>query len=839
MRALAVSAIALALVTTAGSAAPVTLCDGGQAQVVIATGPEPSETVQLAAAELVEYLGKMSGAEVEVVEAQEAGRPAVLLGAAAVGDRADLSALGPEGRLLRTLDDGSVIVAGRTDGGTLNAAYDLLHLLGVRWFMPGEVGEHVPRLDPLIVPEIAEVFEPSMSYRRIWSAANRLRAQQRDEYGAWQRRSHMPGWFNGSMGHAYAAICDPRERGPFKEHPEYFSLIDGVRVARSQICTTNADVRERAVQYAIDYFTANPENFMVSMSPNDGYNWCECENCRAEGSMSDNALALANHVAAALQEQMPGKYVAMYAYGPTSPLPSIDAHENVIIWIATAFIRGGFTLPELIEGWSARCQQIGIRTYYSVCPWSWEMPHYGPEETAANLRYWHMNKARGVSAESEDNFGSRGPRYYIGSRLMYDIEQDVGDLLHDYYANCWGAAAPAMRRYWERWEGGRPVTGERLALALRDLQEADGPAQTDEVRRRIMVMKAYLHYLRLFREYGSASAEEKTAALGRCMSYGYAMQPFHMVHIPNVFFRIVGKPNARKLDIPEETLAAWTATEAMDPFAPETAARVEADFQQDLQDYQPLAVERVEYSEDLGPLGEDLEGAAGGPSYRGANRAYVVAPEDGVIRLAVTTGLVRERECILALEELDGGDITTVEVPPGVTQEIPVDTGREDPDTLAMAGEGQLTELDAGRPGPVRLRIEPQGGSAARIDFGALAQAAVASEESPLSFIGGTRGPVYFYVPAGVPRFAVSIRTPDAHGRLRIFPPDGEMVLEVAGDYRMGEDFLVEVPNGTAGRVWSLTVDKCEDCTLSLIGVPPLVSQRPTAVLVPQEALGR
>ncbi|MGC9320375.1 MAG: DUF4838 domain-containing protein, partial [Armatimonadota bacterium] len=714
-----------------------------------------------------------------------------------------------------------------------------LHLLGVRWFMPGEAGEHVPRAATVTVPEIDEAFQPTMAYRRIWSAAHRLHEQQTAEYQAWQRRSHMPGHFSGSMGHAYHNVCDPRDQALFEEHPEYFSLIDGRRVQQSQICTTNPEVRARAVQYALDYFAANPDAAMVSLSPNDGYNWCECARCRAEGSMSDNALMLANHVADALAERIPGKYVAMYAYAPTSPPPSVEARENVVIWIATAFIRGGMTLPELIQGWSAKCHHIGIRTYYSVTPWSWEMPQYDPHGLADDLRFYHMNKAIGVSAESEDNFGSRGPRYWLASRLMYDLDQPLEELLADYYDGCWGAAAPAMQQYWERWEGGQPVTGERLALALRDLQRADELAQTDEVRRRVMMMKAYLHYLRLFREYGTASGEEKTEALGRCMSYGYAIMPFHMVHIPNVFYRIVGKPGGRKLDIPEETLVEWTSSEPMDPFDPRTAARVEADFQQDLQDYRPLGVERVEYSEELVPVVADAEGdegAAGSPAWRGANRAYVVAPDDGIVRLGAVTGLIREGPCVLALEELDGGDITQVELPPGLTREIAVDTGRQAADELRMEGEERGITLDAGRPGLVRLRVEPQQGSAVRLDFGPQPHAFVASEETPASFISGTRGPLYFCVPAGTERFAVSVRTPDHHGRLRVFGPDGEMVLEEAGDYTLGEAFAVDVPGGQDGAAWSLTVDKCEDCDLALIGVPPLLSQSSSGLLAPAEA---
>jgi hypothetical protein len=127
----------------------------------------------------------------------------------------------------------------------------------------------------------------------------------------------------------------------------------------------------------------------------------------------------------------------------------------------------------------------------------------------------------------------------------------------------------------------------------------------------------------------------------------------------------------------------------------------------------------------------------------------------------------------------------------------------------------------------------PVKGSAVRLDFGPQPHAFIASEASPLSFIGGTRGRLHFHVPADVERFAISIRTPDHHGRLRVFDPAGEMVLEEAGNYTLGEAFAVDVPTAQRDAVWSLTVDKCEDCTLTVLGVPPLLSQSPGALLAP------
>src|SRR5205814_819058 len=86
----------------------------------------------------------------------------------------------------------------------------------------------------------------------------------------------------------------------------------------------------------------------ISIEPSDGGGWCECVECAKVGSVTDRALTLANEVAAAVTAKFPRKYVGMLAYNEHSPPPSIPAHPHVIINIATAFMRGGHTLDQII-----------------------------------------------------------------------------------------------------------------------------------------------------------------------------------------------------------------------------------------------------------------------------------------------------------------------------------------------------------------------------------------------------------------------------------------------------------------------------------------------------------
>ena len=75
----------------------------------------------------------------------------------------------------------------------------------------------------------------------------------------------------------------------YAAHPEYFAIQGGRRVtpARTkegfllgvQLCATNPDVRRVMAENMAAYAAAHPELRSISIIPNDGFGWCECESC--------------------------------------------------------------------------------------------------------------------------------------------------------------------------------------------------------------------------------------------------------------------------------------------------------------------------------------------------------------------------------------------------------------------------------------------------------------------------------------------------------------------------------------------------------------------------------
>ena len=94
----------------------------------------------------------------------------------------------------------------------------------------------------------------------------------------------------------------------YKTHPEYFAEINGVRIKPEadenalllgkQLCTTNPGVRAEIVKNMVAYIGKNPELRSVALIPNDGFGWCECEECSKfyDKSKKGDLYSLSSHV---------------------------------------------------------------------------------------------------------------------------------------------------------------------------------------------------------------------------------------------------------------------------------------------------------------------------------------------------------------------------------------------------------------------------------------------------------------------------------------------------------------------------------------------------------------
>jgi hypothetical protein len=314
------------------------LAEGGRALLEIRTAPGAAELTRRAASDLGTMLGRMYGGDFRVGTAPS-GHPAIIVGTATEFPGVLAPAKDPTRRedyLLRSERD-RLLLVGQSPAAVEHAVWDLLHRLGYRQFFPGAVWEVFPSSPPLKI-DVDLVSSPAYHARRIWFGGG-VSPDRAADYDAWCRRNRATSGIMLNSGHSYLAIM-ARHRDEFARHPEYLALVDGKR-REPKFCIANTGLRRLVVSDALAQFERQPSLDSISCDPSDGGGWCECTECAALGSVSDRALLLANEVATAVNAAQPGRLVGMYAYSAHSPPPSIPAHPEVVISVATSFIRRG------------------------------------------------------------------------------------------------------------------------------------------------------------------------------------------------------------------------------------------------------------------------------------------------------------------------------------------------------------------------------------------------------------------------------------------------------------------------------------------------------------------
>ncbi|MBQ6245323.1 MAG: DUF4838 domain-containing protein, partial [Kiritimatiellae bacterium] len=103
----------------------------------------------------------------------------------------------------------------------------------------------------------------------------------------------------------------------FKDHPEYFAEIDGIRrefgAKESQPCLSNPEAVKIMTDKVLEIVKRHPECRYFGVSQNDNGNYCRCEKCRAvdeeEGSPSGSIIRFVNHVATEVAKVRPDAVV--------------------------------------------------------------------------------------------------------------------------------------------------------------------------------------------------------------------------------------------------------------------------------------------------------------------------------------------------------------------------------------------------------------------------------------------------------------------------------------------------------------------------------------------------
>jgi hypothetical protein len=476
-----------------------------------------------AASDLVEFLRRMSGADIDVVivegsEKPKTGEPAIVLGDSAItmGLPKPPKTISGDGYCLKT-QGSHLLMAGESAASTRFAVTHFLERMGCRWFMPNQWGEIIPERKTISLDGWDVREKPDFVYRNVWAfvppARARLGGMNLPNRHDWQ---HVP-----------AADY-------FQDHPEYYALRDGERRPGSWMCTTHSDV---ARLFAEAYIAKAKQGIKAdTISPPDGRGFCQCVRCRALDlpnyiepssgtvSMSDRYVRFFDDVGRRVSAEAPNFLLSFYCYSDyTLPPKTIDkTSDNLCAWVTTIrFCRlhgihnqhceSRHRYKTIVEGWSKLMRTACYDYNYNLAEVT--VPISKISYFRDNIPLLKKTGCWGINLESMAAWNLYGPHTYLASRLMWDAEADVDAILDDYYSKLFGDAAPHVKHYWERID--RAVcqadihvgsfyglhviwTPELVAECDADLRAAAQAANDDMVRGRVALFQSGLENVRHF-----------------------------------------------------------------------------------------------------------------------------------------------------------------------------------------------------------------------------------------------------------------------------------------------------------------------------------------------------
>ena len=715
-------------------------------------------------------------------------------------------------------------ILGRSEVAVRHGVATVLHRMGFRYFNPSPRWWITPDTGDL---SIEETFSdaPDMRGRRIWYAYGVRKEELKRGYSRWAEANRMGSPAGFHTGHSYGNIVN-RNREEFEKHPEYMNLLENgeryeLKKGRfaGKLCYSNPGLVDLVVADRIRLLQQrrerNPYAFMVSMDPSDGGGTCHCERCKALGTTTDRVIYLANHVAKGLRKKYPDAWVGLYGYSSHRLPPTIEVEPNVYVQVAMAFNRTQYTLPQLVSRWSEKVSMLGLREYYGVEHWDWGLPGRMRGASVDYHRRWipyyHERNVNAINAESNCNWGAQSLGFYVATRMMWDTDADVEEIIDDYYQKAFGEAAGPMRKLQAKFDERPQLRVFDLLPIFRDLKNAHEAAQSEGVHRCVVDMMSYLHYVLLYRDY----TVEGYDALKALMNYAYRTRYRQMVHYYALARRLCnakplrdGRPEfhmyGHEVD-GEKKPPIWKYGEQLEE---EKIVRL---FHEDLERLENAPNPYVSYTSPPARV-----------RFAGADQA---GPGGGFSKKADATAQFRHELGGVLIADAAGAVAFTVR---GIARNTSV--------RVTGPANQTLLKRDVGSDESVHLTVNLPGPGVYPVQINGRFQLTV-PHDTPLVFKAGYdspawisySGPHYFYVPKGTERLLFSCGP-----RLSLIVPGQGRRDFSSKDYAEGTGYVaLDVPEGTDGQLWR-TMNQTRG-SVKLINVPPFMSFYPDRIVVPRE----
>jgi len=439
------------------------IVEDGTSDYVIVRGENASPSEVTAANELQLYIEKISGTSLPIVldtEAPAAHEIVVGKTNRETDGQFDREELGDEGFVIDITEDTVWLVGGELRG-TLYSVYTFLEEhLGCRFYSRAE--ELVPTSDTLGLAVGRDQQVPVVKYRTSnWYGTM-------EPHISAQMKMNARWWVGGAeYGDKllWAGVSDY-----YSSHTLSMILYGGTN-ATSDPCLSSEENYINMLANVRKILDETPAD-LISLSQSDGGigGVCPCDVCAAsieEHGYSGHYLKFVNRIAEELADEYPNVTFHTFAYQFTTMVPKSDVvpADNVAVQLCTINnchshplaeyvyrpqnednVPGGYTFKQLIEEWSAICDNLWIwdyttnfGAYNAINPYIlnlWD-----------NMQLYIKNDVYGYYMQG-DGWSFSGEfenlRAYLIGKLLWDpymtreeFENYLNGFLHDYYGPGW------------------------------------------------------------------------------------------------------------------------------------------------------------------------------------------------------------------------------------------------------------------------------------------------------------------------------------------------------------------------------------------------------------------
>lgn len=551
------------------------LVEEARPKATIVTALKPSTNAAAAARELQYYVRKMSGAELPIVtDEQDTTGPAILVGASRLTEKlADLtipsgltSQLREEGFLIHCRGD-HLVLAGNDAGpyfGTRYAVVELLHRLGVRWFMPGEFGEVIPQARTLAIAEMEVRQRPDFTMRNYWQHSHDKMADEDYEWKIHHKMNpKMQDWFGVPGDSSVRGYMPGKE--VFKTHADWFALQRNGSRDENMPCMSSTGMiahfvaRVKAEARAGKKFSA--------FAPDDGVPRCYCERCQkvangfdgygsndrdplVEASISNEWFHFVDAVLDEVNKEFPDYKIATNGYANRDIPPEIagfNRRHNLVVMFANicACTMHAYDDPQcwqmqrqgqMLKQWGRLCDKVWLYNYnytmlvskFTITPMVNRLRRNIPI-----LKQWGL---LGFHDQDEADWTLTGiPTRLVRAALEWDTKTDVDAFLGDFYTRWFGRAATPMKSYYDAFEAAfasSPVHGHEdvvlnsiytpalLKKLEAAIQQAEKRADSDAEKLHVGLERRMFDYVR---DYVAMEAAKRECQFANAAGFAEAL----------------------------------------------------------------------------------------------------------------------------------------------------------------------------------------------------------------------------------------------------------------------------------------------------------------------------